>query len=809
MLVNQVDASYNTPIWNGINDHAKGHDCNIYCFVGRSFNPAMAFEYNAVYKLIDTRRLDGIILFSGTLSNYIDMETYLSYIEPLRDVPIVSIAENLEGVHSIMVDDFAGMREVIIHLIEVHQYRRIAFIRGPETSEDANGRYAAYCDVLNQYKIPFDPELVVAGEFNRESGMAAFDALYGKKGVKYEAIVSSNDDMLIGALLSAERRGLKAPDNFAITGFDDIFEMHVHSPSITTIRQPLYEQGRKACENLLKIIRGEDVPLRTKLPPKLIIRQSCGCLTNRVPEYGYIEKKVKVNKDPLKILHENREDIIAETLRDNLFNHEDLSAATSNNISVLFSALLKDLSDKKIKGELIKTINFLFARNMETEEDVLAFWQRVLYSLYNHIQVHINDSSLLNLLSLIIQQGHISLADFRQKFPVYNYTQFLDRLLNIRIIIQRLITTFNYGLLIDVLSSYLPSLSVTSCFIALYEGKMVPYRDFASWNLPGEACLIFAYDDDTRLEIDSGNRIFPSRDLVPPNIALDNHRHTYLIYPIFFRENQFGFILIEYPAKDIMIYDLIREQISSACMGAYLFDEQKKTEKRLEQSNRELELFAYKASHDLQEPLRMVSSFVQLLKYRYQDKLDSDANEFINFAVEGSNRMKDMINGLLAYSRVDSKGEELVPVDFEVVLKKALMHLMVIIEERNAKVTHDQMPKVMGDTIQLIILMQNLIHNSIKFCPDKSPEIHIGCREEKDKWIISVKDNGIGINQNHLDKIFMIFYRYHPKDQFPGTGMGLAICKRIVERHGGRIWVESKEKEGAVFHFSLPMKGLK
>jgi PAS domain S-box-containing protein len=227
-----------------------------------------------------------------------------------------------------------------------------------------------------------------------------------------------------------------------------------------------------------------------------------------------------------------------------------------------------------------------------------------------------------------------------------------------------------------------------------------------------------------------------------------------------------------------------------------------KLNENLLRSNRELEQFAYVASHDLQEPLRMVSSFTQLLELRYHDKLDDDARDFIGFAVDGAIRMQNLINDLLEFSRIETKGDKFRTVNMNEVLKHSSNNLKISINESHAHVTSDNLPVLSADEGQMVQLFQNLIGNALKFCT-KSPKVHISSSEEADHYLFSVKDNGIGIEPQYFNKIFKIFQRLLPKDQYEGTGIGLAICKRIVERHGGRIWVESKPDSGSVFYFTI------
>ena len=248
----------------------------------------------------------------------------------------------------------------------------------------------------------------------------------------------------------------------------------------------------------------------------------------------------------------------------------------------------------------------------------------------------------------------------------------------------------------------------------------------------------------------------------------------------------------------------------------------------LKRSNEELEQFAYVASHDLQEPLRMVTNYLQLLENRYKTQLDPKAQDFIGIAVDGAVRMHQLIGDLLTYSRVGTAAKPLVPTNTNDALKNALLNLKVALDETAARVTIDPLPTIMGDPVQLTQLFQNLIGNALKFRSDKVPEIRISAKPDgascpvpppgdahsiepfsspsastAAEWQFSIQDNGIGIAAKDFDRIFLIFQRLHTREKYPGTGIGLALCKKIVERHGGRIWVESEPGQGTTFHFTL------
>ena len=230
------------------------------------------------------------------------------------------------------------------------------------------------------------------------------------------------------------------------------------------------------------------------------------------------------------------------------------------------------------------------------------------------------------------------------------------------------------------------------------------------------------------------------------------------------------------------------------------------TNKDLKRSNEELEQFAYVASHDLQEPLRMVSSFTQLLARKYKDSLDIDALEFIKYAVDGANRMQDLINDLLEFSRISTRGKPFEPVDCSSVLGKVRKNLLTSIDRTLSLITNDDLPIIMADEHQLIRLFQNLIDNSIKFRGDTPPHIYISAKDMNNEWLFSFRDNGIGIAPEFNERIFIIFQRLHDRDEYPGTGIGLAVSKRIVERHGGKIWYESELGKGTTFYFTIPKR---
>jgi two-component system, chemotaxis family, sensor kinase Cph1 len=291
----------------------------------------------------------------------------------------------------------------------------------------------------------------------------------------------------------------------------------------------------------------------------------------------------------------------------------------------------------------------------------------------------------------------------------------------------------------------------------------------------------------------------------PLEIKHKNGNVTPVLYNASVYKDEFGEVLgVFAAARDIT--EIQRAEDILINYNDTLEERVKKRTEDLAKSNADLSHFAYVASHDLREPLRMITSFLQLLERRYKDHLDQDANEFIGFAVEGAKRLDLMISDLLEYSKITRTELDFKSVNLEDVLEEALINLVVQTEENNAVITSDPLPTVIGDELLLVQLFQNLIANSIKYRGQEEPDIHISSRIEKNQYLISVKDNGIGIDPKQLGRIFTIFQRLHRNDEYEGTGIGLAIAQNIINQHGGQIWAESENGNGSTFVFTLPDK---
>jgi signal transduction histidine kinase len=808
MLTDWLGYGYQASVYAGIADVAQERDANLICFGMGSLEEPYVFgtQRNVLGDLVGPESVDGLVIMSGTLSNFVTAEEFVTFAECYRPLPMVSIGMTLEGIPSVLVENATGMYDVVTHLIEVHGFSRIVFVCGPAGTEEAEARYQAYQRALEDHGLPLAPDLVVAGDFVLQSGARAMGVLLDERGLLppdgFEAVVAANDSMALGALRVLQERGLHVPGDVAITGFDDAEEGRYIATPLTTVRQPSYRQGREAARLLLEMLMGETVEAEIVLPTKMVVRRSCGCLLPVAQQVaatldGCLDRRSR-DEGLKSALSAQRESVLSEmTLA---------LAATSGRVEPTWSEQLLESFvaeiDGEPTGEFISILDRLL-REMPMEEDDAQAWHMALSALSHHIlPIVACDIGALSRAEGMWQQAHILIGEVARHVQINKRLQWERQAAVLSQIGSTLSSTSEEAALMDAIADGLSRVGVSSCYLSLYDEEQ---------EMPPESSrMILAYEKTGRVDIGEGIR-FPSRDLVPKGLLPGNRRCNLLVLSLFFQHEQIGFIVFEMGQRVQKVYEILRHQISSSLKGALLVRGLEEAERALEKkaaelarSNKDLEQFAFVASHDLQEPLRMVTNYMQLLKRRYEGQLDEDADEFIDFAVDGANRMHQLISALLMYSRIDTKGEPPVPTASEKALNQVLLNLQVAIEEKGATISHGELPIVMADELQLAQLLQNLIGNAIKFGKEGvRPEVHVGARQVDGKWEFSVRDNGIGIDPKYSDHLFELFQRLHGRGEYPGTGIGLAVCKRIVERHGGRIWVESKPNRGSTFYFTL------
>jgi signal transduction histidine kinase/DNA-binding LacI/PurR family transcriptional regulator len=834
-LAEHLSDEYNSGMWDGVQDAAREQGANLIYFAGGILHDPRGFsaQANVLYELVDKENLDGLLIWGALLAHYTTLEELKAFCERYHPLPIVNIGLALEGIPSLLADNYQGMHDVVTHLIEVHGHRHIAYICGPGDIAESRDRYRGYADALAEHGAPLDPALVITksdlmDEFRqKESGLGEIgvrillDKRKRQPQVDLEALVGHDDGTSRWVLKTLQARGFHVPTDVAVASFDDVrFAQHLWPP-LTTARQPFYDLGWRGAEMLLALLRGEEVPERVVLPMKVVVRQSCGCIDHMVAaaavpvddHSGHIASQEKLQAMPAR----DREKVIAEMARE-VGGSAEASRRAEWVLDNFVTALAEEESSDIFLRALGKTLRQVIATGSGSltslGQDVAA-WQEALSVLRRHLLPYL-DNDALSRAENLWQQTRVLIGEMARWADAYQVLLAEERAWMLQEVGAALITTFDTRELMSVLTEGLCRLDIPSAYLALYENSR-PY----TYPLPAPewSRLMLAYDearpgDAVRLERvvlgDEGQR-FRSRQLMPKDLWPRERRYSFVLAPLHFREHQIGFALFEVGPRERMVYGELRGEISSALEGGLLLQKRIRAEDALKQqaqelarSNAELEQFAYIASHDLQEPLRMVTSYVQMLARRYKGQLDADADDFISFAVDGAERMQILIHDLLQYSRVTTHGKPFTPTDCTTTLHHALANLEIAVEESDAVITHDELPTVMADETQLTRLLQNLISNAIKFRKKETrPEIHVSAERTGDEWTFSVRNNGIGIAPEYFERIFMIFQRLHSREEYTGTGIGLAVCKRIVERHGGRIWVESKLGEESTFYFTI------
>jgi DNA-binding LacI/PurR family transcriptional regulator/anti-anti-sigma regulatory factor len=569
-------------LWTGVADAARERGANVICFAGEFLFSGEGLQapfgrkaqVHMLKNLVSAERLDGLVIWGGILALVVGPDEAKAICERYRPLPMVNVGSPLEGIPSVLVDNYQGMRDGITHLVEVHGCRRIAFVRGPKGHQEADERYRAYTDALTAYHLPFDPDLVAPGEFLVASGEAAMDLLLDERKAKFEAVAVANDGMAMGVLNALQARGIRAPDDIAVIGFDDRAEAASTIPPLTTVRYSFYEQGQQAAKTLLAQIEGAEVPDQVIQPMKLVIRRSCGCWTPEVIQ-AKVGPVVRVS-EPFKVaLAARREHIlsdVAEAVRDSAVGLDPMWAEQ------LLDAFAAELMEES-PGIFLSSLDDLLRQVVAAGGDVTA-WQGALSTLRRHMLPCLSDGEALSRADDIWEQSRVMLAKVEQWAQMRERMQVIYQAQTLREIGQALTTAVEVTELMGVVARGLLQVDIPSCYLSLYEGQEA---------LMERSRLILACDEKGCLDVETDERQFRSCRLAPDGWLPRERCHTMVLEPLYFREDQLGFALFEVGPREGSIYETLRGQISSALKGALLLQERKRAEEALEKAYAEVE----------------------------------------------------------------------------------------------------------------------------------------------------------------------------------------------------------------------------
>ena len=822
--------SYREMLQNeGLRRAAQKNDVNLIIYSGGLINYPDELESTAIYDFVDSRKVDGLIIWTGNINWGSSPEDTNSFVRKFDYLPIISLEAKVDGVTSIVWDDFNAMREAMIHLIEVHKYRRIAFIRGLGTHFGVELRYKAYLHTLKEYGIPID-ESIILDEIllNNDEAIRRLENLW-TSGI--DAIAAYNDLNARFATSLMEKKNLPF---MPVIGFDDEVEGEADKPSLTTVHPPFFELGSRGMEILLKKIKGVQVPELEVLPCSLIVRQSCGCKANSIMKEDIFEEKLPMQKIP-EIIN-NISAVELENVVRNTFNipgHIDISWL--HDLLTEFLNEVKSDKDQIFVNHLEKILIQKYNQEYDQNYNMKIFPDLIL--LLYCITDYIYENNRVGYLKaqIILRQATNLVADIKIRlelnkrlqgdqryFSVISFKHIISNAVDMKDLINRIIAGFKI-------------IGISSCYISVYENNGISTE---------KARLILAYKNETCMDINRETAIFPSIQLVPEGIISYENRFNLILKSLHFQKRQIGFVLFEDTLEDSSEYEQLSGSISTAINGVMMIDEMENKALELKETNNELES-AYSSlkdnqqkllvsekmaslgrltagiAHEMNTPLAAVRASlkeIEALIDEYTKSIDNpqvlpddhreisqDMLKFLKLAEQAAEKSVGFIKGIKAQTtNMNTSNSQVFCVAD--VIKDALTVLDFALKKGNCKLAtdYDNSVRIYGDPKRLVQVITNLVVNSIDACKPNGGSISITLKNTGDGFAkLTVQDTGCGISEEIMPRIFDPMFTTKPFGE--GTGLGLSIVHDLVNEFKGTINIESK-KGLTSFVITLPIK---
>ncbi len=820
VIMDHVSGESRSSLWPGIADTVRAHGGSLLCFAGGCLLDPYDFtlQGNLVYDLIDVHRLDGLIVWGSSLASDVGPECLPRFCARYRSLPMVSIGLALDGIPGVLLDSYQGMRDAIVHLIEVHGRRRLAFVRGPVGHRDAEERYRAYVETLRDYGLPFDPALVSPNhKWYDPGGYTSMRLLLDERRVDFDAVVCVNDDLAVQAMEVLEARGIRVPEDVAVVGFNDTPLSRAVTPPLTTVPWRMYERGQKAAELLLEMLAGRPVPDQVLLPATLIVRRSCGCFAPS------LAPAADQGPEPAAASAASARARCVDALAAALAGGEPARTAAGQ----LYDAFMADL-EGDAAGNFLPALDGLLRAAIGRGGDV-SVWQAAISELRRCLLPALrHEPQLWQRAEDLWHQARILIGEQGQRGDHYHEWLAQQQEQRLRRIGHVLATTTRTADLMDVLAEELPRLGISQCQLALYED---PAR-------PQEWCrVLLSLDTAGRHDLGVEGRRVRTQDLAmgtAPSLftrseaGRDEAPFTRLILPLHFQNEQLGLLVFEQQSAD-EIYEVLREEISVTLKAALLAERNvelyrkaieaervAQAERALaEEANRQKSRFLSVVSHELRTPLVLLVGLSEmLLRERSGDRRPplpelyrQDLARIHISAQQLDSLLRDVLD--LARSQMGQLRLMMEPLD-----PVPLLKAVALVGEQMAQSKGlawrveipESLPRVKGDAARLRQVILNLITNAVKFTTHGY--VALEAAADAGRLIISVSDTGLGVPLAEQDAIFDEFRQSERTASrgYGGLGIGLAICRELVELHGGTIGVRSNgvENGGSTFYFTLP-----
>jgi signal transduction histidine kinase/DNA-binding LacI/PurR family transcriptional regulator/AraC-like DNA-binding protein len=799
-LAPRIGNNVSEAFWRGVVNAAQRLNANLICFAGDQLRDATGFSSpaNAVYDLASPQVVDGLVSWASSVGGTLDHKEVTRFHHHYHPLPIISITLPMEGCPTVSIDSYAGMRALVIHMIEVHGCRRLAFVRGPENHHYAQERYHAYLDVLQERGIPFNAALVtrpVDWKAGAEAAQMLLDERRLRPQVDFDAVVAASDRLAYSALQTLQARGIRVPEDIAAVGFNDSRESQLTRPPLTSVALPFYEQGERAIEILLAKLAGETVPELTTLQSKLIVRQSCGCPSPSVA----LTKERPTGTKPYQELARQHDEILAESLQV-LEASENIAELANNLLTAFYAEMTGDAHDL-----FIPALKNVLQQAMATEDDV-ATWHTVIATVRSKAFPYLDTPRQLQAEALF-EQAHLLIGEAVQRAQAYEEWQAEKHADSLRHISQALITTFDIDKLTDMLAEQLPQIGIDSCYLALYESSESP---------PDQARMILAYTEQGRAKFEPNGKIFTASELAPDGLLPSHRRHSLVVEPLYFEQEQIGFALFEIGPQDGTVYEVLRGAISSALKGALLLQAANKAQTAAEKADHIKTRLLANVSHEMRTPLNIILGYTKdaLNPPRsYGTALPSDLLNDLEHIQHSAEHQLRVINDLLDLSRaeIDELDLYLELFDPQPLLEDAFHSLADHAAAPGDISWHLQLPErlplIRADPVRLRQVLLNLLSNAVKFT--EQGHITLGAQVSPPHLHIWVEDTGIGISPHQQERIFEPFVTAElDHRRLDGVGLGLSITRRLVALHGGSMTLDSQPGQGSTFHIHLPLPSL-
>lgn len=791
-------------LWPGLADAAERLNTNLVCYVGGSLGGASGSPdllRNNIYQLVNPTSLDGLISWTSTVGGSASPAELQAFHQRFHSLPALTLA-HLDGFPEIAVDSYQGMRAAIQHLVETHNYRKLAFVRGPERHYYAQERYHAYCDALEHYGIAYDPRLVTP-PLPWDGGAQAAALLLDERGLlpgrDFQAVLAVSDLPALAVMQILQGRGCRIPQDVAVIGLNDTTEGRLSFPPLTSVALPFYQQGARALEIMAAHTPGRPLPERTLLASHLVVRQSCGC-----PSPGV----VRARADDL-LYRGHLPPAAWPQLVDEIMAELGPQAAQAGCGRQMLLAMLAAL-DSPLQERFLALLEDLLDQASNHRNDITS-WQTVISALRRATLPHIAPDQRTAAEDLF-GQSRVLISEKAQRALAYQQLQAEQQANLLRTIGQELITTFDMSRLADVLARRLPQVGIPGCYIALYQE---PKKSLE------QAGLVIACTSRGLAVFGQGGLPFAARQLLPDDILSPDRRVSLVVQPLFFDNEPIGFVTFEVGTRSGEVYEALRGHLSSALKGTLLLKDARRARAAAEKADAIKTRLLANVSHELRAPLNIIIERAQ----RMQQEQPSFADEPDVRQIEQYARHQlRVINDLLDLSRAEIDELDLYRemLDPRPLLVDAY-HSLAGTNPPGSPVTWQlalpaRLPQLHADPLRLRQVLLNLLSNAAKYT--QQGQITLGAEVLPPHLHIWVSDTGPGIPSGQQELIFEPFVTLESGQPHAtrartasqagqgGIGLGLSITRRLVALHHGMLTVESQPGVGSTFHVYLPLPTL-